>query len=151
MRNVYIIGSDTLKFDRYKDISHIELTRRTVESCLADAQLTRKDIQSVHFGNGLWGYTHGQHGIRGQLAMRGIGFDTIPVTNHEAACATGTLALHTAYKDILTGLFECSLAVGVEKIIMEDKRNLLPPLECISIRLTTKRYSITGIVGWKIT
>ena len=42
MRNVYIIGSDTLKFDRYKGISHIELTRRTVESCLADAQLTKK-------------------------------------------------------------------------------------------------------------
>ena len=125
MRDVYIIGSDTLKFTRYMDVSHIELTRRTVDACLADAQLTRQDIQSVHFGNGLWGYTHGQHGIRGQLAMRGIGIDTIPVTNHEAACATGTLALHSAYKDILTGLFECSLAVGVEKIIMEDKKKSL--------------------------
>jgi hypothetical protein len=47
------IGSDTLKFDKYIDLSHIELTRRTVEACFADVQLTRKDIQSAHFGNGL--------------------------------------------------------------------------------------------------
>jgi acetyl-CoA acetyltransferase len=121
MRNVYIIGSDTLKFGKYLDVSHAELTRRTVEACLADADLSKKDIESAHFGNSQWGYTHGQHAIRGQLALRKTGIDTIPVTNHEAACATGSLALHTAYKDILSGLFECSLAVGVEKILQEDK------------------------------
>ncbi len=122
MREVYIIGANTIRYGKYMDRSHIDLTRLTVEACLADAKVSKKSIESVHFGNGLWGYTHGQHGIRGQLAMRGIGIDTIPVSNHEAACATGSLSLHSAYKDVLTGLFECSLAVGVEKVILEDKR-----------------------------
>jgi acetyl-CoA acetyltransferase len=57
--------------------------------------------------------------------MRVIGIDAIPITNHEAACATGTLALHSAYKDILTGLYECSVAVGAERVIMDDKKKSL--------------------------
>lgn len=125
MRDVYIIGADTIRFGKYPDKTHIDLTRQTVEDCLADAQLTKKDLQSVHFGNGLWGHTHGQDGIRGQLAMRRIGIDTIPITNHEAACATGALCLHAAWKDILTGLYECSLAVGVEKVIQADKKKTM--------------------------
>ncbi|MGI5936801.1 MAG: thiolase family protein [Oscillospiraceae bacterium] len=106
-------------------MSHKELTRMTVEACLKDAGLDKSAIQSVFFGNGLWGCTHDQHGIRGHLAMRYCGIDGIPITNVEAACATGTLALHCAWKDIQTGLYNCSLAVGVEKLICDDKRRSL--------------------------
>ena len=121
MKDIYIIGSDALKVGKYIEVSHKELTRRTVEACLKDAGLEKKDIQSVHFGNGLWGYSDGQHGIRGQLAMRAMGIDTIPVNNVEAACATGTLCLHNACKDIMTGLYDCCLAVGMEKQVFKDK------------------------------
>jgi acetyl-CoA acetyltransferase len=88
---------------------------------LEDAQLTPKDIQSVHFGNCLWGYDSGQNGIRGQLAMRGCHITEVPITNLEGACATGSMAFHSAWKDILTGLFDCTLAVGAEKVFMQDK------------------------------
>lgn len=121
MRDVFIIGSDAQKVGKYLEVSHKELARRTVEACLQDAGLQKSDIQSVHFGNGLWGYSHGQHGIRGHLAMRAMGIDTIPINNVEAACATGTLCLHNAWKDIQTGLYDCVLAVGVEKLVMQDK------------------------------
>lgn len=121
-REVYIIGSDTTKFGKFMDLSHIDLTKMTVEACIADAGVSKSDIQSVFYANGLWGYSHGQHGIRGHLAMRAMGMDGIPVTNVEAACASGSLALHGAYKDILTGLYDCSLAVGVEKTVYEDKK-----------------------------
>ncbi len=121
MRNVYIIGADTIKYGNYINVSHKELTRMTVEPCLQDAGITKSDLESVYFGNSLWGHSHGQHSIRGHLAMRAIGIDSIPIVNVEAACATGSLCLHLAYKDILTGLYECSLAVGVEKILSKDK------------------------------
>jgi len=121
MKDIFIIGSDALKVGKYIDVSIQELTRQTVEACLADAKLERKDIQSVHFGNGLWGYFSGQHGIRGQLAMRAMGIETIPVNNVEGACATGTICLHNAWKDIMTGLYDCVLAVGVEKQFSQDK------------------------------
>lgn len=120
-REVYIIGSNTTKFGKFMDLTHTELARQTIEDSIADAGIDKKEIQSVFFGNGLWGYSHGQHGIRGHLVMRSMGMDGIPVTNVEAACATGSLALHCAYKDVLSGMFECSLAVGVEKTVYEDK------------------------------
>jgi acetyl-CoA acetyltransferase len=82
----------------------------------------KTDIQSIHFGNGLWGYYSGQHGIRGQPVMRSMGIDSVPVNNVEGACATGTICLHNACKDILSGLYDCVLAAGVEKQVDKDKR-----------------------------
>lgn len=125
MRNVYIIGSDTVRYGKYLTTSHRELTAMTVRACLEDAGITKDDLDSVYFGNCLWGHTNGQHSIRGHLAMRELGIDSIPITNVEAACSTGSLCLHMAYKDILTGLYECSLAVGVEKVLSPDKAKSL--------------------------
>lgn len=124
MRKVYIIGSDMLPFGKYLDVSHKELGKRTFENVLADAQLTPRDIQSVHFGNCLWGYDYNQQCIRGQIVMRYCGLDEVPVTNVEGACATGTIALYNAYKDILSGLYDCSLALGVEKLFMDSKEKM---------------------------
>ena len=124
MKNIYIIGVDALKFGKYLEFDHRELARQTFEPALKDAGLNPDDIQSVHFANSLWGYYNGQHGIRGHLAMRYCGLEKIPVTNLEAACAGGGLALHSAWKDILTGLYDCTLAIGVEKLFMDDKKRM---------------------------
>jgi len=124
LKNVYIIGVDALKFGKYMEFDHRELAKQTFEQVLKDAGLQPADIQSVHFANSLWGFYNGQNGIRGQLAMRYCGLEKIPVTNLEAACAGGGLALHSAWKDILTGLFDCTLAIGVEKLFMEDKKRM---------------------------
>lgn len=125
MRNVYIIGSYTTKYGKYLDTTHEELTRMAVEPCLEDAGITKEVIQSAFFGNCLWGFTDGQEGIRGHVALRSMGIDSIPITNVEAACSTASLALHCAYKDILTGMYDCSLAVGVEKVRCEDNAKTL--------------------------
>ena len=124
MKNVYIIGVDSLKFGKYKEKDHRELVKETFESCLVDAGIAANDIQSVHFANSLWGYYNRQDGIRGHIAMRHCGLEKVPITNVEAACASGTLALHSAWKDILTGLFDCTLAVGVDKLYMDDKQKM---------------------------
>jgi len=121
MRNVYIIAADATKFGKYIDLDHRELAKMTVDAALEDANIDKDCIQSIHFANCLWGFYNGQHGIRGHIAMRHCGFDGIPVTNVEAACTSGTLALHSAWKDILTGLYDCTMAVGVEKLNMENK------------------------------
>lgn len=110
-----------IKTGKYLDKSIPDLTKLTVEGVLQDANISKDDIQSVHFGNCGWGYFQNQHLIRGQISMRACGIDRIPITNHEAACATASLALHSAVKDILTGMYDCSLAVGVEKLVNEDK------------------------------
>jgi acetyl-CoA acetyltransferase len=122
MRDIYIIGSDALPVGKHLSVSVRELASKTVEGCLKDAGLDKSAIQSIHFGNGLWGYYSGQHGIRGHIAMRSMGIDSIPVNNVEGACATGTICVHNACKDILSGLYDCTMAVGVEKLVNEDKQ-----------------------------
>jgi acetyl-CoA acetyltransferase len=44
----------------------------------------------------------------------------VPVTNVESACATGSVALHGAIKDIRSGETDVALAVGVEKMVLDD-------------------------------
>lgn len=125
MRKAYIIGSDMLAFGKYKDVTHHELGKRTFMNVLADAKINANQIQSVHFGNCLWGYDLNQQCIRGQVIMKYCGLDKVPVTNVEAACSTGSVALYGAYKDVLSGLYDCSLAIGVEKLFMSSKEKML--------------------------
>lgn len=121
MKDVYIIGVDTLRFGKYLDKTHVQLAEETLNGVLADARLSIKDIQSVHFSNCLWGYDKNQQLIRGHIAMRHCKMDKIPITNHEAGCTSGSLAFYSAWKDILTGIFDCTMAIGIDKLHMEDK------------------------------
>lgn len=123
---VYLIGSHTLKTGKYMDKSYQELSQMTVDKVLEDAGLKREAIQSIHFANCGWPYFAERfQDVVGQLAMRYCGFQYTPVTNHSCGCSTGSLALHSAVKDILSGLYDCSMAVGVEKIHHPDKEKML--------------------------
>ncbi|HOE17057.1 MAG TPA: thiolase family protein [Syntrophorhabdaceae bacterium] len=115
MRNTYIVGVHTLKFGKYLDRSIKDLTRETVTGALKDAGLDQSAIQSVWFSNSGWGMV-GQTCIRGEVALRPMGIDCIPMTNVENACAGGSTALHGAWLDVASGLFDISLAVGAEKL-----------------------------------
>ena len=116
MRDVYVIGVHTIRFGKYLECKIPELAAWTVEGVLRDAGLGKKDIQSAWFSNSGWGMRNFQHCIRGQVALRPLGIDGIPITNVENACAGGSTAFHGAWKDVALGLHDVSLALGVEKI-----------------------------------
>lgn len=121
MRDVFIIGVDTLRFKKYLNQSIKELTRQTVVGCLKDAGLEKKDIQAAWFSNSGWGEL-GQSCIRGEVALRPIGIDTIPITNVENACAGGSTALHHAWMSVGCGLYDIAMAVGAEKLYRKNTR-----------------------------
>src|SRR5262249_47537340 len=56
----------------------------------------------------------GQVTIGGQVALRSMGFQKLPIVNVESACATGALALHMAVSYVRSGAADVALAVGVE-------------------------------------
>lgn len=116
MRDVYIIGADTIKFGKYLGTTISELAAKTVYPCLDDAGLEKSDIQSVYFANSAWGEYRRQVCIRGQVALRPLGIENIPVTNIENACAGGSTALHHAWLGVASGLYDVTMALGVEKI-----------------------------------
>jgi len=114
MREVYVIGVHTIKFGKYLGNSIKELTAWTVEGVLKDAGIERKQIQSAWFSNSAWGMRNFQHCIRGEVALRSLGIDGIPITNVENACAGGATAFNGAWKDVALGITDISLAVGAE-------------------------------------
>ena len=125
MTDVYIIGSYSTAFGRWADRTHKDLTREAYLGVLDDAgQPDPRDIDFTWFGNcGMW--VDGQGSIRGQVCMtplirEGLFPPHVPIVNVEGGCATASMALHGAWKDIASGQSRLSLAVGVEKTFNPD-------------------------------
>ncbi|MGC8603830.1 MAG: thiolase family protein, partial [Desulfomonilaceae bacterium] len=121
MREVYVIGIGMIRFGKYPDETVRTMAEKAVNLSLRDSQLDKKDIQAAFFSNTFWGMFSNQHSIRGQVVLRGMGIDKIPVTNVENACAGAATALHLAYIGIKADMFDCALALGSEKITCPDK------------------------------
>jgi len=119
--DVYIIGVGMIKFGKFLDRSIKDMTGQALDDVLKDCNLTRDDIQAAWFSNTGWGIYSFQHAIRGQVAMTANGLQGIPVTNVENACASASTALHGAWTAIKAGLYDCALAIGVEKQYHEDR------------------------------
>ena len=121
MRDVFVIGVDTLRFGKYIDKSIKDLAAMTATGCLKDAGLTKEAIQAVWFSNAGWGDNKGQTTIRGQVALRPMGIAGIPITNVENACAGGSTALHHAWLGVASGLYDTTMAIGAEKLYNPNK------------------------------
>ncbi len=110
-----------IRFGKYPDKTVRTMAEESIELVLKDAGLNKKDLQAVFFSNTFWGMFSNQHSIRGQVILRGMGIDRIPVTNVENACAGGSTALQLAYAGIRAGMYDVALAIGSEKISHPDK------------------------------
>ncbi len=121
MRDVFVVGAFSTAFGRFPDKSYKELTRETYLGVLGDAGLADgAGIGMAWFSNcGMW--IDGQACIRGQVCFTPLVRDKlfperVPMANVEGGCASGQIALNGAWKDILSGQAEMSLAIGVEKL-----------------------------------
>lgn len=90
------------------------LAQEAVSAALADASLTPRDVQTVYIGYCL--DLNGQRCVPGQIALRGLGIQGVPITRIESACSSGSLAIHEAYRAVASGRVDVALAVGLEKM-----------------------------------
>lgn len=125
MRDVYVIGAYTTPFGRFHDRSYKDLTREAYLGAIADAAIEKgQGIEFAYFTNcGMW--VDNQACIRGQvcftpLVNEGLFPERVPMINVEGGCASGQMAMHGAWKDILSGQSEMTLAIGVEKLFNPD-------------------------------
>ena len=125
MSDVYIIGLGMIRFTKYPDRGVRDMAHEVTRLALQDAGLDKSDLQAAYFSNTFWGMFDRQHSIRGQVILRSMGIDAIPVTNVENACAGASTALHLAYTGIRAGMFDVALALGSEKITHPDKAKSL--------------------------
>jgi len=119
--SVFISGVGMTAFGKQMDTSVKQLTRHAVEAALADAGGDKASLQAAFFGNSTQGHMDGQHMIRGELALREMGLEGLPVINVENACASASTAFHLAVNYVRAGAADIVLAVGAEKMYSADK------------------------------
>ncbi|WP_219214267.1 thiolase family protein [Variovorax boronicumulans] len=122
MTNVYIVGTAITPLGKHLDKSVKQLTRASVDAALADAGLQKEAIEAAWFCNTRQGALEGQHGIRGQCALRAYGFENIAIANTDNACASSSSGLIQGYAGIASGLYDIALVVGTEKMNFPEKR-----------------------------
>jgi acetyl-CoA acetyltransferase len=123
--DVYLVGAFSTAFGKRPDNSVKDLARDAYLGVLADAGLAEGGaIESCWFGNcGMWVQEQGS--IRGQVCLtplvrEGLFPERVPVINVEGGCATASMALNGAWKDIAAGTADTVLALGVEKTFYPD-------------------------------
>lgn len=98
-----------------------ELAGDAVSAALTDAGATVGDIEAAYVANAVAGLVTGQEMIRGQVMLRPLGIEGIPVFNIENACASASSALNLGWQSVATGTAEVVLCLGAEKLSHEDK------------------------------
>jgi len=121
---VYIAGIGMTPTGKFLDRSIKHLTAEAVTAALADAGLTAGDIQAAFYSNATQGVLEGQTMVRGQIALRDMGFESIPIYNLENACASASSAFNLAVQAVRAGEAEIALAIGAEKMFCADKAKM---------------------------
>lgn len=88
----------------------------TVGAGLAAVDLEPKDIETGHVGNFAGELFAGQGLLGGFFALAHPGFNGMPTSRHEAACASGSVAILAAAAEIEAGRYDLAAVVGFEQM-----------------------------------
>ena len=94
--------------------------RETVNAAMEQARIEPREIQTAHVGN----FAAELYGKQGQLNAFFLEVDPqfsgIPTSRHEAACASGSIAILAASADIEAGHYDLAAVVGLEQMKTVD-------------------------------
>jgi len=113
MREVAIVGAGMTRFGELWSSSLRALFAEAALSALENAKAERVD--AIYAGNMSAGGFIGQEHL-GPILASEIGMAGVPTTRVESACASGGLALRSAFIDVASGMSDLVLAAGVEKM-----------------------------------
>jgi acetyl-CoA acetyltransferase len=121
LRDVYVAGVGMTLFAKQPQRTFKELSAEAVGNALRDAGVETREVQAAYFGNAVAGTITGQEMVAGQVVLRPLGLQGIPVFNVENACASASSAFHLAWQAVSAGFCDVALAVGAEKMTHPDK------------------------------
>lgn len=122
---VHIIGAGAVPLGKHFTKSVKQLSAAAIDLALADAGIDKVVIEAAWFCNTRQGALEGQHGVRGQAALRTYGLAGIPIFNTDNACASSSSGLFQAFAAVEAGLAEVALVVGAEKMNYPEKREAM--------------------------
>jgi acetyl-CoA acetyltransferase len=108
-RKVCVIGVGMTKFERCER-DFTELVREAVTGALEMASVQPDQLEQAFAG-----YVNGMS-TQGQRALYTMGIGGLPVYNVHNYCSTGSSALHLGYQAVASGMNECVLTFGFEKM-----------------------------------
>lgn len=126
MRPVYILGGSQSDFSRNiakEGETLFDLFRDTLLTGLDDVKLDAGEIGVCHAGNFVSDLFTGQAHLGGFFAEADDGFYGTATTRHEAACASGSMAIMAAMADIESGRYESACVLGIEQMKNVDGKS----------------------------
>jgi len=124
-RNVCVIGVGMTKFERCER-DFTELVGEAVTDALKMSGVAPDQLEQAFAG-----YVNGMS-AGGQRALYSMGIGGLPVYNVHNYCSTGSTALHLGYQAIASGMNECVLTFGFEKMQKGPLEKQLSGLENIA-------------------
>src|SRR2546428_1078766 len=125
MRKVRVVGAAMTRFGKYLDCDLRDLAEEAVRNAVQDSDIDLKEVEAAYVGNSVAGLSTGQETIRGQVVLRKTGVLGIPIVNVENACASASTAFHLGWMSVASGMYDCVLALGVEKLSDPDRAKSL--------------------------
>ena len=118
-REVYVLGGYMTDFARNwtKENKHFSaLMREAVLGALERTGIAPEEVQSAHVGN----FAAELYCMQGHLGAFLVDVDPelsgLPTARHEAACASGSIALLAASAEIEAGRYDLQAVVGIEQM-----------------------------------
>lgn len=125
MNHVYILGGAQTDFARNWHREGLDLYAmfsEALEGAVADAGIEPAQIEVGHVGNFVGDLFAGQGLIGGFFGHVYPELCAIPTSRHEAACASGSMAMLAAMRDIESGHYSTACVLGLELMRNVDGR-----------------------------
>ena len=115
MRAVAVIGIGKTAFGAFPDRDLRSLAVEALDHAIRDAHLSAAQIQAFYLGNFAGPSFVGQNHLAPYIGTA-AGFESIPCTRIENACASSGSAFFHAWQSVAAGLYDAVAVAGVEKM-----------------------------------
>jgi acetyl-CoA C-acetyltransferase len=115
MRSVAVIGIGKTAFGAFPDRDLRSLAVEAIGHSLADANLSPAAVEAFYLGNFAGPSFVGQNHLAPYVGTA-AGFETIPCTRIEDACASSGSAFFHAWQSVRAGIYDVVAVAGVEKM-----------------------------------
>lgn len=119
MRPVAVVGIGKTAFGAFPDRDLRSLATEAVQNALADSHVEPSRIEAFYLGNFAGPSFVGQNHLAPYIGTA-AGFEGIPCTRFEDACASSGSAFFHAWMSVSAGVYDFVVAAGVEKMTSQS-------------------------------
>src|SRR5229473_334282 len=115
MRPVAVIAAGKTRFGAFPDRDLRSLAVEAGEKCLKNGHVSPSQVEAFYLGNFAGPSFTGQNHLAPYISTA-LGIRDVPATRFEAACASSGSAFFHAFSAVASGLYDCVMVAGVEKM-----------------------------------